>query len=242
MKIVICEDKTEDRNLLHSCVKLFLIRNNCTAEIVLYDSGEALLADADTLNSGNVKIAFLDIFLSGINGIDIAKKIREIDEEMVIIFTTVSRDYGLDGYLVGALQYILKPLDYNKVEDILSKCMRFFVDFFQTIEVISGGKSILVLLKDITHIEVSGHDCLFFTTSKTIKSRRSLDDIEKELCNVSFVRTQRSFIVNMRYIAKKTGEAFLLTNGTAVPISRKYKKAVTRAYEDFIFALTRSVN
>jgi len=241
MRIVVCEDNTEDRNLLRSHIRQFLIKNNCTAEIAVYKDGEAFLADTNALKSGNIKVAFLDIYMPGPDGIDVAKKIRETDEDMAIIFTTISRDHGLEGWSVDAFQYLVKPIRYEKVEKLLGKCIKLFADSLRSVEIMSDRMAVRVLLKDITYIEVFGHDCLIHTPSKTIKSRRSLDDIEQELDKDSFMRTHRSFIVNMRYIEDIARDTFLLTTGATVPISRKNKQAVKQAYEDYIFTLTRRV-
>jgi len=241
MRIVVCEDNIEDRNLLRTHIRQFLIKNNCTAEIAVYKDGETFLKDTDALNSGNIKIAFLDIYMPGADGIDIAKRIREIDKDMAIIFTTVSREHSLEGFSVYAFQYLIKPIKYKEVDEVLGKCVSVLADSLRTVEIQSDRLTIKVLLKDITYIEVFGHNCLIHTIPKTIKSRRSLDDIEQELDKNSFLRTHRSFIVNMRYIEDIAGDTILLDTGVTVPISRKNKQAVKQIYEDYVFALTRKV-
>ena len=241
MRIVVCDDKVEDRNRLCSHIRQFFTKNNCTAEIAVYEDGGDFLADKDALESGSIKIAFLDIYMPGSNGIDVARKIRETDKDMALIFTTISRDHGLEGWSVDAFQYLLKPVKYEDVEKVLGKCIKLFADSLRSVEITSDRTTIRVLLKDITYVEVFRHDCLIHTTSKTIKSRRSLDDIEQELGDDSFIRTHRSYIVNMRYIVDITGDSFQLSTGANVPISRRSKQAVKQAYEDYVFSLTRRV-
>jgi DNA-binding LytR/AlgR family response regulator len=237
MRVIVCDDTARDRDEVCSHVKRFFAENNCPVELSAYESGEALLADPDTLR--RTKIAFLDIYMPGANGIDVAKGIRKTDEEMVIIFTTTSRDHGVDGYSVDALQYLLKPVDYAEVERVLSKCLKLFADSLRFISVLSERMTVRVYLKDIMHIEIFGHDLLIHTPSRTIKSRRSLDDIERELDGDSFLRTSRSFIVNMRYINDMSDNEFLMANGASVPISRNNKQAIKRAYESYAFELAR---
>ena len=93
MEIVVCEDKKSDSDALCSFINKFFTEINCPVKITAYDNGQHLL---DGL-SEDVKIAFLDIYMPGISGIEVARKIRERDEYMVIIFTTASVDHGLDG-------------------------------------------------------------------------------------------------------------------------------------------------
>jgi len=241
MNIIICEDTAKDRDILCSHIEKYFSNNNRHAEISVYENGELFLADTVMLKSKARKIAFLDIYMNEINGIDVAKKIRETDEDMVIIFTTTSLEHGVDGYSVDAMQYLVKPVEYKKVEKVLNKCVNLFADSMRFIKVLSDRKTVKILLKDITLIEVFGHDCLIHTLSKIITTRRSLDEIERELNGDTFLRTNRSHIVNMRYIDDMAENDFLLANGVAVPISRNMKQSVKQAYKKYAFALSRGI-
>jgi len=179
--------------------------------------------------------------MGGITGVGVAKKIREIDEDMVIVFTTTSLEHGVDGYSVDAMQYLIKPVEYDKIKKVLNNCVKLFADSLRYMEVLSDRVTVKVLLKDITHIEIYGHDCLIHTPYKTISTRRPLDEIERELNDNTFLRTNRSYIINMRYINDVAENDFLLADGKAVPISRSMKQAVKQAYEDYAFALARGM-
>ena len=237
MDIIVCDDTAADRGHLSDGIRRFFAEINCPAEIAAFENGEDLLADTDTLLKA--KIAFLDIYMPGINGVETAGKIRELDEEMVIVFTTTSRDHGLDGYSVGALQYLVKPVDYGDLKKVLGKCVKLFADSMRAIEILSDRLTVRVLLKDILYIEVFDHACHIHTHSETVKSYRSLDEIERQLMGGTFLRTHRSFIVNMRHIDDVADNDFLLTNGASVPIRKSDKLAVKQVYRDYLFALAR---
>jgi len=241
MNIIVCDDTREDRDALCAHIKRFFSEINCPVEIGVYENGGSFLDALSTLKTQDIKIAFLDIFMPEISGIDVAKKIRETDGDMVIIFTTTSIDHGLDGYSVGALQYLVKPVGYPAVENILNKCVKLFADSIRAIEVFSDRLTVRILLKDILYIEVFDHACLIHTLSETIKNYRSLDEIERQLDRDAFVRTHRSFIVNMRHIDDVAENDFILTNGALVPIRRSDKIAVKQAYRDYLFALARGM-
>ena len=238
LNIIICDDTREDRDALCSFVKSFFDDINCPANIVVYENGEVFLRDFETQRLDNA-IAFLDIYMPGINGVDIAKKIRKTNRDMVIVFTTTSTDHGLDGYAVRALQYLVKPVSYTMVEDVLDECIKLFAESLRHIEIMSDRLTLRVLLKDIFYIESFKNICQLHTPTGVLKCYRSLDELEQHIGDGTFLRTHRSFIVNMRYINDVMENDFLLTNGERVPIRRNNKLSVKQTYMDYSFALTR---
>ena len=239
MNIIVCEESRVERDTLCSFISRFFYEINCPVEIAVYDDGDSFLNTMTTLKAGDIKIAFLDIYMPGVNGIDVAKRIREIDEDMVIVFTTTSLEHGLDAYSVDALQYFVKPVGYSEVEKILKKCVKLFAESLRSIEVLSDRLTVRIPLKDITYIEVFDHACHIHTPTETIKNYRSLDEIERQLDGSSFLRTHRSYIVNMRYVDDVAANEFILSNGTAVPIRRNDKITVKQAYRDYLFTLAK---
>ena len=244
MNVAVCEDGLKERETLRALIKRFFDDISCPVKIAVYENGASFLEDWNVNNPQSVKIAFLDIYMPGISGIEVARKIRETDGDMAIIFTTNSRDHGIEGFSVHALQYLLKPVGYHDVENALNRCVKLFSDSIAFIEVLSDRLMVRVLLKDIMYIEIFDHACLIHTEAETIKSYRSLDEIERQLMCMGarmFLRTHRSFIVNMRYIEDAEDSDFLLKNGAAVPIRKKDKLAVNQAYRDYLFSLLREM-
>jgi DNA-binding LytR/AlgR family response regulator len=246
MKVIVCDDNPKDINALCSFINRYFKENNCSVETSVYSNGESLIKDFNTQKTAGAKIAFLDIYMPGINGIDVARKIREIDPEMIIIITTTSLDHALDGYSVQALQYLVKPVSYAEMEKILGVCLKIFAASLKYIEVLSDRLKVKILLKDILYIEVFDHTCYIHTISKnedvkTIESSRlPLHEIEKQLDN-NFLKTHRSYIVNMRYVKNINENDFELINGAVVPIRRNDKLTVKQLYMDYLFAQTRGM-
>ena len=239
VKIIVCEDVAEERDSLCSHIEKYLGDISSLVKIITYNDGEALINDLDSLNPSEVMIAFLDIYMPGLSGIEVAKKIRKINKEMVIIFTTTSLDHGLDGYSVKALQYLIKPVGYPEIKDTLDGCMAMFAESLRYLKVFSNKIAIKIPLKDITYIEVLAHDCLIHTVYDTKKCRFTLDEMERQLSGSTFLRTHRSFIVNMSFIKNVVDNNFLLTTGNHVPIRKNGNLIVKQAYMDYVFAQTR---
>ena len=236
MDVVICDDNIEDMKTLYQFVSRFFDEINCPVNITTFTNGDDFLNEP---NRAITKIAFLDIYMAGTDGIEVAKKIREKDKEMVIIFTTVSTDHGLDSYAVYAMQYLVKPIGYAQVKEVLTRASALFADLLRSIEVMSNRLTVKLLIRDIMRIEVLDHACYIHTVSETIKSYCTLDEIERQLGGNPFLRTHRSFIVNMRYIEDVAENEFILSDGTIVPIRRNDKLVIMQKHRDYLFTLTR---
>ena len=246
MNIVICEDNKYDMSHLYNCVDRFFKENNCAVKIETYDSGDSLLGGCRLQQNKDIKIAFMDIYMPGTLGVDVAKKIRETDNETAIVFTTSSRDHALDGYEVDALQYLLKPIEYVQVKNVLTKCMSMFAEQMRYIELTSNRLTTRVLLKDILFVEIFNHTCIIHTVHEKIKNYHPLDEIEQMISaktggSSSFLRTHRSYLLNMRYIDDMNDNDFVLTNGASVPIRRKDKTAIKQVYMDYLFTQARNI-
>jgi len=239
MNIVICEDTETDANLLRLFINKYFGEINCQVNIVSYNSGDAFLKDFSAQKISDVKIAFIDIFMPGTDGIETAKKIRETDNDMVIIFTTTSNQHGLEGYSVDARQYLVKPINYPEFKSALCKCMKTFEDSLRFIEVLSDRLMVRVYLKNIIYIESFKTVLYIHTVTETIKTYLNLSELDKQLENSAFLRTQQSYIVNMHFIEEMSADEFLLQNGKTIPIRRSEKLAIKQAYRDYLSALTR---
>ena len=239
MKIIVCDDIAEERNSLCYDIEKYLGDINCEAELLIYEKSETLAGELSSFKHNEVRIAFLDIYMPGLNGIEVAKKIRETDNDMVIIFTTSSPYHGLDGYSVKAFQYLVKPVHYTKLKETLDDCIEIFADSLRYIEVIADKVPVRIPMKDIIYIEIMAHYGLIYTPAGIIKSRFTLDEMEKQLAGDAFLRTHRSFIVNMRYVKRVTDTDFLMKIGGPVPIRRTDKVKIKQSYMDFVFSRTR---
>ena len=238
LNIVICDDTERDAISLRLLVERYFSEIDCYVEIMGYENGDRLLEDLTANVISDVKIAFLDIYMPGTNGIDTAKKIRETDKDMTIIFTTTSKAHGLDGFSVYALQYLVKPVKYPEIKDTLDKCTQKYADSLKYIEVLSDRLTVRSYFKDIMYIECFDTALFIHTPTGVIKTFLPLSELEKQLKGSGFLRTQRSYIVNLRYVDDMVANEFILENGKAIPIRRSDRQALKQAYWDYLSALT----
>lgn len=236
MNIGICDDLSTDLTLLENYILYYMNTNNIDCLITKFESGEDLLSD---LSLKQYDILFLDIYMHGKNGIETARTIRDLGQECIIIFTTTSPDHALDGFEVGAVHYLLKPLTYENVESSLNRCHHLLVQSGQYIEVKSGRIMTRIILKNLIFAEVYSNTLLIHTTSKEVKTYISLDDFMTLLPEENFLRCHRSYVVNMNFIASQEGSNFVLKNGLQIPIPQKTKQLMRQKYSDYLFGKVR---
>lgn len=123
MKIAICDDEKEFRDLIRVYIEDYLDTKEILYTIDTFDSGEMFLCEGESIPENS--IIFLDINMEGMDGITTAKKIRERGINSYIVFVTAYIDYSLEGYKVGAVRYLLKN-GYNLQEQWKSVWMPFW--------------------------------------------------------------------------------------------------------------------
>lgn len=228
IKVVICEDQLNQQKLLEEYLNDIL--KNCTEvyEILTYKSGEDLLNNYPK----DVDIFLLDIQMGSITGMDVARKIREIDKKSVeIIFTTSLIEYIQEGYEVRAYRYLLKPIKYEDLKTHIVSCIREIEEMDKNLVI--NNKSDIKRIKhsQIIYIEIQKKDMTIHTISGDYLIKASMDKIEKEIDNVKFYRCHKSFLINLEYVDSLKQYSAILENGEEVPISRhRFKDTKNRFF------------
>lgn len=186
-----------------------------------------------TLQQKSIDLLFLDINMPELSGISLAKA---LDKPTQVIFTTAYREYALDGFEVQALDYLLKPISFER----FLKAIQKYTDLHPTEKTIlpqerlltsdsiyirADRKMVKINLAEILYVESTGDYLKFHTSAKVWVTRDSLSEYEEKLPTTSFLRIHRSFIINLKHIQAYTHE-FIEINNQALPISRSYKNEV----------------
>ncbi len=226
IQITICDDEGIEVEYLSKLVEKWANDNGHFLRLNKFSSGESLLFNYED-NKGT-DILLLDIQMKEIDGVSTAKKIRETNSQMQIVFITGVSDFMSEGYEVSALHYLLKPVKEEKLFEVLSKAVEKLGQVEKAILLKINGENIKVILKDITYIEAVDHYIYINTVLGEHKIKMSLSEIEKQL-DESFIRCQRSFIVGLTHIKKTTKTSVVLTDGKELPISRGMFKTINDA-------------
>ena len=217
IKIAICDDEHHQAEYNKMLVSKWAGENNINVTIDMFESAENF--KSAWRESNIYDILLLDIEMSGQNGVELAREIRQSDAKLVIIFITGYTDYISEGYDVSALHYLMKPIKDDKLFEVLDKAMQNLDNEIETLAIKVNRKDILIPLRDIIHIESSLNFILINTAEEQYKVKMSLVEIEDKLGN-SFFKCTRSFIVGLRYVHIITKKEIILANGVTLPLAR----------------------
>lgn len=230
MRIAVCDDEKAIRDMLADKV----IKQYPDAELFFFTSGEELIQAEEKPD-----ILFLDIRMPGKDGIETARKLRESNHKMIIIFVTGMEEYVFKAFDVGAFHYLIKPFTDEKFAGVLRRAVeqcRRTESFLnechsrqeeKNIMVKSGGTHIKVLLKDIVYAEVYNRKVIIHSKDMDIEYYGKMSDLERQL-GEDFFRPHRAFLVHFKYVVKYNASTIYLENGTALMAKRNYQDFVKK--------------
>lgn len=233
IRIAVCEDKNED--LTYLCSMLYEIGLSCT--ISEYSNAENLLWDIETRNK-EFDLFLLDIFLPNMNGIEAARRIRAINEDAVVIFTSFSEDFYREAFDIYAFQYLTKPVSHDVLAEALEKAAQIIErSHEETLTITFHGKRYTLKYSDITYISSHNHMlCFHMQDGSEYTSYGKLDEIAAQLKSDLFTRCHKSFIINLSYVHECATEGFQ-TESAFIPISRTYASFAKERYHQYLFKI-----
>ena len=169
---------------------------------------------------------------TGTNGMSVARKIRSLDQDIVIIFLTSHPKVVFSSFEVDTFRFLVKPLNPPKLFSALDDYLKM-IDTDQTLIIRVDGVNINLNTKHITFLESDGKYCTIHTEDNRFDCHETMGDIEKRLPPELFFRCHRSFVVNMKYIDSYDHQEIILQNGMPLFISRKKYKAFHNCYLDY---------
>jgi DNA-binding LytR/AlgR family response regulator len=219
-KIAICDDEKVFYEAHEKICREILERLHIAYEINLYQSGEDFLRAVSKYKK-RYDVILLDVIMSGMNGIDLAKEIRKVDKEAAIVFITSHVDFALKGYDVHALHYLLKPVDPSALEHLLAAVYAKRYQS-QTITIKMGSQNFIVNVDDIIYMETSDRRVKVVQKDKTVFYSGKLTDLMLTLPRDRFVRCHHSFALNINNVREIARYKAVAVNGENIPVSRTY--------------------
>ena len=194
----------------------------------------------DFLKTNAVDVVFLDINMPEVSGLSLGKLVQK---EVKLIFTTAHRDYAVEGFDLQAVDYLLKPISFDR---LLQAVYKLTGDTLvnqpdeQKIEespspfvfVRADRKMIKVDFTEITYVESLSDYIKIHTATTTIVTRETISNFEAKLPPEQFLRTHRSFIIALKKIESYTNEQVIIKD-KSIPISRGYKEYVLKKLSEF---------
>lgn len=228
IKIAVCDDEVSAVQDLSNKIKLFMDSKGLEYTLSKFFSGESLFLDI-SINNVYFDAAFLDIRMNQMNGMDTAKEIRKASDKTSIIFVTALKEYVFDAFEVNAANYLVKPIEAQKLYRTLEKLVTSVSSIdnhFLTIH--RSGEIRKVHFKDIMYCEVINHRVFLYEQNSTHEYESKIDDLEKELTD-DFFRCHRSYIVNLKYVDSYSDGFAYLPSGEKIPIAIRRQQAFMKA-------------
>lgn len=233
MRIALCDDQPEQ---LEQIYKLIFDWNNKPADLTVhcYDNGNALLKSHHTTP---FDIIFLDVIMPQLSGMETAKELRQSDRTVKLVFLTTSAEFAVEAFSVKASNYLLKPLDPEKLHRCLDELSAEFQVSVRRICIRSVRSVYRVAVADIEYIESQNKRILFvLANGQTILSNEPLYTYEEKLTlEDGFFKCSRSFIVNIHKIDTFTTKEIRMQSGARIPISRSCHQEFESAYFSVLF-------
>lgn len=227
MRLAYCDDEEIQLEYAQKLAETWASRYGEPMTYLAYKSAKELLFE--NMDSYPFDLLILDIDMDGMNGMELAHKIREKDAMLPILFLTNRKEYVFEGYEVQALRYLLKPLDEEKLFPILDELCTMEKKEKEYVILSIAGENIKLEQDEILYVEVNRHYLMIHTAKDVYEVKMSLAEMSETLTD-AFVAIHRSFMVNLEHVERVMRTECLLSDGSSVPISRNCYKAVNEAF------------
>lgn len=226
-KIAICDDDTAALSYFRDLAEEWTASKHIPSVIHTFPSAEAFLFRY--AEEPDYDILLLDIEMPGMDGVTMAKTVREKSKTIQIIFVTGYSDYILEGYEVAALHYLMKPVQKEKLYSVLDRAAENLKQNERMLLELSDG-IVRLPFYEIRYLEVR-QNYVTIHAGKDYTVKRPLGKFEKEL-DSRFFRSGRSYLINLTYVQRTTRTEAYLTDGSVVPLPRGVYEKINRAIID----------
>ncbi|MBQ9608105.1 MAG: response regulator transcription factor [Lachnospiraceae bacterium] len=231
MRIAVCDDEEKFRTQARDLIDK--LAGSIDIIVDAYSDGKKLL---EAFDKKPYEVVFLDIEMPSMDGITLAKKLRERSGSVYIVFLTGHVEYALEGYEVNALRYLTKPVKEDKLREVLRFVMDRGTSKRQLI-IKEDGEEKLINVSDIVYFEAQNQYVMICTNNEEYIVRYNIGDFEEQLKNDGFFRIHRGYLISLAKV-KKLGKSEVLmekyTEERSLPVSRNNVKPLKEALYAYV--------
>lgn len=230
LKIAIVEDEEETLNQLHTFLTRYGSERQVSMQVAAFRDGSELLH----AGFSEFDIILMDIEMPTVNGMETAEQIRQSGSDVVIVFVTNMAQYAIQGYSVGALDYILKPVTYYtlsvRLERAIGQVKRR--EDRQIVLTLPDG-AVRLEIKQIYYVEIQSRMLHYHTALGEFVLRGTMQGAEQMLTRHHFVRCNYWYLVNLMYVTEVRKDVAVVA-GSELAISRRNRTAFMTALTNYV--------
>lgn len=231
MRIAICDDQPTQVQLMKHYVDNWAKAKQIEAGCFGFSSAEEYLLNSE---EQQFDLLFLDIQMGSMNGIELARSLRRHNERLAIVFVTGLREHVFEGFEVQALHYLVKPIKESDCHKCLDLALARLEEGHERMLLINHeGEMHKLPTGGIIYIEAMAHYVQFLTKDGTYRSKMNISNLEEELADAGFYRCHRSYLVNMKYVARIGQTDVILDDGQSIPVSRQKRDGLNQAFINY---------
>ena len=233
LRIGIIDDLEQDSSRLSQDIRFFFSHQLEQNTVVnTFSSGEEFLRK---FHAEGYDLLFLDIYMSGMNGIELAHKIRLKDPVLLIVFLTTSKDHAFEAFPVHAFDYLIKPYSRERVLSVLKEALRVLSVRDKRIEVRVAHDTYEIPLRKIVSVTAEGHTVhITLMGQNPVRSIMTFAEIEKMLTpDPRFLVCNRGVLINMDLVHSFCEDRFLMEDGSCHPLRVRNRAALVKAFTQY---------
>ena len=211
----------DDDRTITEYLKFFIMKHfGEEYRVITMNSCQELIGMIE-MNERVPDILIMDVNLKDGNGIETVKEIQQLHPKLKVIYLTGIIDYATSIFETNPAYFLVKPINENKLCDAIEKVTKEIeLDKSDSIVIKMNGSEVVLYRSDILYVESQGRKLILHMKDDTKTEIYEKMDILQETLGSSFIRSHKSFLINMKYIIERTNKEFCLSNGTVLPISK----------------------
>ena len=230
IRIAIVEDEEQSVQIIQKHLTTYCHSTGHQIKTIWFKDGLDFISDYEN----TFDLVFMDIKMPHLDGMSTARKLRDIDQTVALIFITNMMQYAIKGYEVNALDFIVKPVKYFDFEMKMNKAIEYIRKHRNdSISIDVGDIKVILPVSEIYYIEVLNHTLIFHTIKGEYKTYGQLFKMEETLQNNNFARCNNCYLINLRHI-NEVHPNHIIVGGDTIQISRRKKKEFLEQFTNYM--------
>lgn len=229
MKILICDDELHYLTQLNTHVSEYMKNRFIDCDITATTDPQSIVNSDKAFD-----LAFLDIQMDLVDGISLAKVLKQRNTKLALFFVTNYNEYQDDAMDLQAFRYFSKPFNVERLYSGLDKAMEYIDGAYVDIFLYTNGTQKRILVDDIIYVMRDNRKVVMVTKYENIITRESFDECCDILASTFFYQVHNSFVVNLHYVDVYSYSELILNTGERIPIASRKQASFRKFWFEYL--------